>query len=409
MVANTIGAGVYTTSGFTLESLGSREAVLAVWFLAALLAAAGAVSFGALSKALPKSGGEYLYLSRLMHPAAGFIAGWVSLIAAFAGAEAYAAITFTEYIDYSPRVEMTIAIGLLLSLTLLQGYLVRMGTMLQDLTVLAKSLFLLLFGLLGAALLKVPAAPAALPAHTLWAWPVNLMWVSLSFTGFNSAIYVAEECENPNRDITRALLVGTAITAALYLLVNAVFLYSAPIQDLAGHPDIALRSAMALGGPALRRAVQWLVLLSLFTLISGMAVAGPRVAVKMGEDGFLPPLSLKQAALFQGGLAILMTLQASLRDQLSYLSLSLSLTSALAVACVFRIDPKYRPHPLFPVVYLVGTALSALASVSVTPKAANYTVLTVVSGAVIYYLLERFRPPSVKPGSPEAGQNQDRE
>ena len=344
VVANTIGAGVYTTSGFTLGDIGSRWGVLAIWAAASLLALTGAVSFGALARAVPKSGGEYLYLSRLLHPSAGFIAGWVSLIAAFAGAEAYAAITLKEYLslDHLPHVEQAIAVGLLVVLGLLQGVLVKLGTTLQNLTVLAKAGFILLFVILGGSLLQAPTdLPASSPA-SLWVWPVNLMWVSLSFTGFNSAIYVAEECQNPVRDIPRALLIGTVVTALLYLAINAVFVFSAPIEQLAGHPDIALRSANALGGPALRTAVQGLVLLSLFTLISGMAVAGPRVVVKMGEDGYLPPLSLTQAALVQCTLAVIMTLQASLVDQLTYLSLTLSLTSALTVATVFKLKKEQQ-------------------------------------------------------------------
>ena len=125
MVANTIGAGVYTTSGFTLQDLGSREGVVLVWLLASVLALTGAVSFGALARAIPKSGGEYLYLSRLIHPAAGFIAGWVSMIAAFAGAEAYAAITFKAYINLPAGLETLIALGLILVLSVLQGALVK--------------------------------------------------------------------------------------------------------------------------------------------------------------------------------------------------------------------------------------------------------------------------------------------
>ena len=146
VVANTIGAGVYTTSGFTLLDLGSREAVLAIWFAASVLAMAGAISFGSLAKAIPQSGGEFLYLSRLIHPAAGFIAGWVSLIAAFAGAEAYAAITMMEYLHLEsesfPFLEQFIAVGVLVVLSCLHGVLVAAGQSLQNLTVFAKACLL---------------------------------------------------------------------------------------------------------------------------------------------------------------------------------------------------------------------------------------------------------------------------
>lgn len=416
MVANTIGAGIYTTSGYSLQGIGTREGVLLVWLASALLALAGAVSFGALAKALPKSGGEYLYLSRLLHPAAGFIAGWVSLVAAFAGAEAYAAITFTEYIGLSPGPAKAIAIGILIALTLLQGTLIRIGTVLQNLTVVAKALFLFLFSALGMFLMPNLPAEASNVSPDPWVWPVNLMWVSLSFTGFNSAIYVAQECVAPKRDIPKALVAGTIITAVLYLMVNAVLLYSAPVETLAGHPDIALRSAYALGGETLREAVRWLVLLSLFTLISGMAVAGPRVAVKMGEDGFLPPMSLTTAALGQGGLAVLMTLNASLVGQLGYLSLTLSLTSALAVYCVFKLKPADRPNAFFPLFYIAGTSISAIASLKVQPLSGAATLVTVLSGFALYFLVARAAktaapgdPTATPPGTLENDKNQNTE
>lgn len=388
-MANTIGAGVYTTSGFTLESVGTREGVLWVWVASSLLALTGAVSFGALAKALPKSGGEYLFLSRLLHPAAGFIAGWVSLIAAFAGAEAYAAITFIEYVGLPPEQGKALAVGLLVALTLVQGYLIRIGTLLQNLTVVMKGVFLLLFSLLGLVLMQNVQEVSTAPPVDPWTWPVNLMWVSLSFTGFNSAIYVAGECADPRRDIPKALVIGTTITAVLYLMVNWVLLYSAPVSALSGHPDIALRAAEALGGEALRQAVKWLVLLSLFTLISGMAVAGPRVAVKMGEDGYLPPLNLQTAALAQGAVAVGMTLKASLIEQLTYLSLTLSVTSALAVFCVFKLKRSEQPHPFFPVFYISGTAVSAIASLKVQPQSGIATLATLLSGFVVYLLVKK--------------------
>lgn len=363
--------------------------MLSVWFAASVLALAGAYSFGVLARAIPKSGGEYLYLSRLIHPGAGFIAGWVSLIAAFAGAEAYAAITMMEYLSlegYHPQAELALAVGLLIALAALHGVLVKAGTVIQNLTVIAKALFIVVFVVLAGVLFDSPTDAAVATEQTLWVWPVNLMWVSLSFTGFNSAIYVAEEAAEPRRDVPRALMIGTIVTACLYLMINAAMLYSAPVSELAGVSDIALVSAQALGGESLKRAVQALVLLSLFTLLSGMAVAGPRVAVKMGEDGFLPPLSLTQAAFVQCALAVFMTVWSDLVNQLTYLSLTLSLTSALTVAAIFRLDKSEQPNPTVPLIYIVGTLVSAVASLKVLPRAGLAAFATIGSGALVYLI-----------------------
>lgn len=388
MVANTIGAGVYTTSGFTLRDLGTPQAVLLAWVLAALLALAGAQSFAALARALPLSGGEYLFLSRLWHPAAGFIAGWVSLLAGFAGAQAYGALAMAEYLPFSNEVEKGLGVGLLLFLAVAQGVLVRFGTLLQNLTVALKAVFLAGFILVGWTLL--PPLPAALPSPAPaagWAtWAYAVLMVTLSFTGFNAAIYVAEECQEPRRDIPRAMLWGTVVTAVLYLCVNAVFLFSAPVETLKV-PGIALASAQALGGTGLAEAVRALVLLSLFTLISGTAVSGPRVVKKMGEDGFLPPLTLAQASALQCAIAVVMTLWSDLFQQLGYLSLVLSLVSAMTVAMVFRLPPDQRPNPLWPSLYLLGTAVTSLAALWVNPSVGWGALVTLVAGLALYAIV----------------------
>ena len=395
MVANTIGAGVYTTSGFTLQDMGSPGKVLAVWLLAAVLALAGAMSFGALSRAMPLSGGEYLFLSRLFHPAAGFIAGWVSLVAGFAGAQAFGALAMGAYLDWSANAEKALGVGLLILLAAIHGTLVKAGTWLQNSTVALKALFLALFIAIGWWALpeEVAQSMVALPAGQpdFWDWPFNVLMVGLSFTGFNAAIYVAEECHDPRRDIPRALLLGTLLTAALYLAVNAVFLYSAPVSELMV-PNIATRAAEALGGPTLGKAVRMLVLLSLFTLVSGAAVSGPRVVAKMGQDGYLPRFTLSQASAVQCALAVSMTLFSNLADQLTYLSLTLSLISALAVATVFRLPEQDRPFLLFPLTYLIGTGLTATASLRENSIAGRYAIGTLVSGLVLYLLVRWLRP-----------------
>jgi APA family basic amino acid/polyamine antiporter len=393
VVANTIGAGVYTTSGFTLADMGTPGRVLTVWMLAALMALAGAMSFAALSRAMPLSGGEYLFLSRLFHPAAGFIAGWVSLVAGFAGAQAYGALTITEYLSWPESYEKALVVSLLIALAATHGTLVKMGTIFQNFAVAAKAAFLTVFVLIGWWALPEEISQAATnpppPADPgFWTWAFNVLMVGLAFTGFNAAIYVAEECEDPRRDIPRALFWGTTITAVLYLAVNAVYLYSAPLEQLRGNPRIALVSAQALAGPQLAKAVQALVLLSLFTLISGAAVSGPRVVKKMGEDGFLPPLTLSQASAIQCAFCVGMTLYSDLLSQLGYLSLTLSLVSALTVATVFRLPKEQRPWPIFPIIYLGATILTSIAALRRTPVIGVVAFATIIVGLVIYLALK---------------------
>ena len=97
VITGMIGSGVFVTSGFALESLGSPVAVLAAWIVGGLVALCGAVAYGGLARRLPESGGEYLYLSRWLHPFCGFLAGLVSLTAGFSGGIAFAAMTCQEY------------------------------------------------------------------------------------------------------------------------------------------------------------------------------------------------------------------------------------------------------------------------------------------------------------------------
>lgn len=397
VVANTIGAGIYTTTGFTLRDMGTPQAVLAVWLIASLLALCGAMSYAALVRAMPLSGGEYVFLSRGLHPAAGFIAGWVSLVAGFAGAQAYGALAMTEYLSGPPALKKAGAVLVLIVLAVTHGRLVRFGTALQNLTVAAKAAFLLLFIGIGCWVLPgqreaVPTAEWGPSSASLELWAFNVLMVGLSFTGFNAAVYVAEECHNPRHDVPRALFLGTAITAALYLAVNAVYLFSAPLDQLSGSPRIALVAAEALGGEPLARGVQALVLLSLFTLLSGAAVAGPRVMKKMSEDGLLPPLSLARASAVQGGLAVTMTLVSNLVSQLAYLSLTLSLISALTVATVFRLPAEQRPPGIYPICYLLGAGVTTVAALSHDPVVGAVTVATFALGLVLYTFLTRGRP-----------------
>jgi amino acid transporter len=197
VVANMIGAGVFTTSGFALADLGSPNRVMAAWAVGGIIALCGAVSYGGLVRHVTESGGEYLFLSRLVHPVAGFIAGWVSLLAGFTGAIAFAALAFETYLLPVPPPWLPpggLAVAVVVAGALLHGFRVGPGALAQNIVVAIKTLLIVLF--LGAALWLAPAAAgrdtAPLAANfDLPAFAGSLVWISLSYSGFNAAVYVA--------------------------------------------------------------------------------------------------------------------------------------------------------------------------------------------------------------------------
>jgi amino acid transporter len=252
VVANMIGAGVFTTSGFALADLGSREYVLLAWLIGGLIALCGALSYGGLARRFPESGGEYLFLSRMVHPLAGFLAGWVSLLAGFTAPIAAAALGLQAYIghtfgpDIRPEWIGTLAIS---AAGVIHGLRYREGVWLQNAAVALK--LLLIFGFIAFGLSTLPerASTTAPSVDFVWgAFAVTLVWISFSYSGWNAVVYIAGEVRDPERSLHRSLLLGTSVVMVMYLGLNAVFLYSVPMQDLAGKVQVGAIAAHALGG-----------------------------------------------------------------------------------------------------------------------------------------------------------------
>jgi amino acid transporter len=295
VVANMIGAGVFTTSGFALADLGRVDAVMWAWLVGGVVALCGALSYGALARRIPESGGEYTFLAETLHPLAGIAAGWVSLLAGFTAPIAAAALALQAYVA-SPFGESTnpawfgscvIAVA-----GLLHGLRLQVGVATQNVAVGAKLVAIaLLIGVAGSSLPELPTpAAASLPPVEPTAFAVSLMWIFFSYSGWNAAVYIAGEVRDPDRNLPRSLLLATGIVTVLYLALNWVFLHSAPPEALAGKAEVAAIAAQALGGAPLRAAVTALVALALFTSISSMVMAGPRVYQQMARDGVVPRL-----------------------------------------------------------------------------------------------------------------------
>ncbi len=417
VIANMVGAGVFTTSGFALADLGRRDVVLAAWAVGGIVAICGALAYGGLARRFPRSGGEYTFLAQIFHPFAGFLAGWVSLLAGFTAPIAAAALGLQAYLvfaigtTFDPR---WIGSAAILASGVMHGIRLREGVRLQNIAVALKLGLLagfLTFGLGG--ILAGGGPPATEPADGSVALPgltaffASLVWIYFAYSGWNAAVYVAGEIRDPDRHLARSLLGGTIVVTVLYLALNAVFLFSTERADLAGQPEVAAIAARALGGESLGNVVAIAVALALFTSVSSMVMAGPRVYEQMAADGVLPRVlaaggdTPRVAVFFQVGLALAVVWWADLGELLRTIGFTLGLCAAAAVFGIFVVRAREGAerlpvpgYPFVPLVFLVSTLGSSAFLVMRSPREALVGLLVVVSGAVFYVVSRRFARPA---------------
>jgi len=413
VIGNMLGAGVFTTSGFALGDLGSPVYVMLAWMLGGLLARCGALGYGALARLMPESGGEYLFLSRAVHPLAGFVAGWISLWAGFTAAIAFAAITFEAYLlpgDLSGAMPHNVpATCAVLVAALAHGLRVRYGAAFQNAAVLLKLVLIagfVLFALWSAGQgqwVGVAAwAHSDVPPPSPAAFATTLMWVSFSYSGFNASVYVASEVADARQVVPRAMIYGTVATTVVYLLLNGIFVFAPAPQEIAQQADVAALAARTLAGEPLAAAMRGIIALALLTSISAMIMIGPRVYAKMAGDGLMPA-ALKfrgevpaSAIAMQAVLAIAIVWLTELQELLSYLGFTLSLSAAATVACLLLAvrrrgagEMRLPGYPWAPLVYIAGTLLFAALAATINPWEMLAALLTIASALAVYGLFGR--------------------
>lgn len=424
IVASMVGTGIFTTTGVLLSTLRSPPLVLVVWALAGVLALCGAAVYAELGAMMPRAGGEYVYLSRAFGPAVGFLSGWIALFVGFAAPTAAGALAFGRYlhavIPWAPP--QLAALALLAVLTGVHMTNVRFGASLQ--TTLAALVVALAVTFVVAALASgrgdwhrltagadgvVTGGAAAGSTVTAGSVAVGLVYVSYAYSGWNGAGYLAGELRDPGRALPRALALGTGLVTALYLALNAVFLWSAPRSALVGQVEVANVAALALFGPRGAMLLSSLVALALAGFVSAMLMSGPRGTYAMAEDGlFFRALARTNArgaptlaVGLQGALAIVAAATAAFDPILVYVGFTLTLTAAMAVIAAFvlrRREPRAdRPHralgwPLTGLLFLGLSGFMVALSIRERPAEATAGLLTVLTGAAAYRIWRRAIP-----------------
>jgi amino acid transporter len=418
VAANMIGAGVFTTSGYALADLGSPILVLIAWAIGGVIALCGALSYAGLAARIPGNGGEYLFLSRAVHPLAGFLAGWISLLAGFTAPIAVAAHGLEAYAQGAFGLDLPAGLlgaGAIILAGITHGIARAPGLRIQDAAVAVKLIAIIAFIVVGAVVLvgAETTDSSALPSGpvSISAFAVTLVWISFAYSGWNAAVYISGELEDPSRTLPRAMIVATLGVSAIYIALNAVFLFSAPFEALAGKAEIGAIAAEALGGWWARGALSGVVALGLLTSISAMVMVGPRVYAQMAEDGVFPRIfgadgeAPHRAIALQVGLALVAFFISDLRDLLLYVGFLLGISAAATVACLFlpigRVDGRVSSvpgAPWVPILFIVATLGSAGFLVLRQPAQAAAGVATLGFGVFAYWLSRRSRlTPHVRP------------
>jgi APA family basic amino acid/polyamine antiporter len=423
VVANVIGAGVFTTTGFQAADLGNPTIILLLWLLGGVLAYCGALCFAELGAAMPHAGGEYIYLRETYGRAFGFMSAFVSLLAGFSAPIAAAAKSLVLYLRaFFPMLEADPAILGALHLTdlvaivfvwILVGVHLRGrkgGIGFNDAITLLKICGIV--GIILAAALFGKGNPEnftyvadfyeEMPMPALFsAVATSLIFVMFCYSGWNAAAYVASEIVDPQKTLPKALLVGTTIVTVLYLLLNSVYFYGANVDELAGKVEVGLVASRHLFGDFGAGMVTVVLVISLFASASAMTIAGPRVYYALGKDiGKFRSLTRTNkggapvnALLLQGLVTSLIIMSGSVDQILSYAGFTLALMSALAVSCVivlrFKRPDMPRPfrvwaYPLPPVFFMVVSLWTMYWAFQGRPVESTLALLTVAAGGGIF-------------------------
>ena len=379
VIANIIGTGIFTSLGFQLNNIQSGFALLMLWVIGGIAALCGALCYGELAAALPRSGGEYHFLSKIYHPSLGFMAGFISATVGFAAPIALAAMAFGQYFNgvFGMGSPMILSFVVVWIVTLFHLRNLKVGSVFQNVSTLVK---LLLIGALIGAGFVVPSRqpigflPAAGDKASILsgAFAVALVYVMYSYSGWNASTYISSEIKRPEKNVPRSLLVGTGVVIVIYVLLNAIFLATTPAEELKGQLDIALIAGKHIFGENGGRFAGAVICLGLVAAISSMTWIGPRVTMSMGEDHWLLRwLGGKNeqgiptnAVLVQLLFVNLLLLTQSFQDVVRYTQFSLLLCSLLAVIGVIvlrcthpEITRPYRVwlYPIPPLVFSIIT------------------------------------------------------
>ncbi len=413
VIANMIGTGVFTSLGFQLVNIHSVFSILMLWLLGGVISLCGALVYAELGVVFPKSGGEYVYLSKLIHPIVGFLSGWVSSTVGFAAPVALASVALGTYVNVIfPSINITAcALTVVTVITIIHSTNLKSGSNFQKIITALKVLFIVLFIVAG--FVHTPIHPiSVLPMpessneiFSKWFW-IGLIYVSYAYSGWNAASYLVCDIRDVKKDLPKALIIGTLIVTLVYVLLNFVFLYSTPATELTGVLEIGHVSANHIFGEYFGKFMSLVIAFLLISSISAMIMAGPRIIKSMGDD--LPMLNFLSvtnknnvpymAVILQSFITVILIVTSKFESVLTFVGFSLSIFTFLTVLSIFILRYKkiennsYKTwgYPITPLLFLALNAFTLYFVFMNKTEESLWGLLNLVIGGGIYIIGKQF-------------------
>jgi APA family basic amino acid/polyamine antiporter len=379
-VGLTIGSGIFRVPSIIAAEAGSVGGVVLVWVLGGIISLCGALTIAELAALFPRAGGIYAYLREAYTPLVAFLFGWSWFFirsAASAGTTLVLVGYLATLVPLADATQRMVAVALILLVGAANYRSVRLGAAILNASTLAKVIAILVVAIaifaLGEAENGALSEPIGLAPRSWGGVGVALVAALYAYDGWIAATLIAGEVRDPGRALPRALVAGTAVVVAIYLIINAAYLFALPLGDVARSEAVAVDAMTRVAGRAGASVVAALVMLSAFGALNAGLLTGPRVYFAMAEDGLFfrrvaavhPRYRTPHVAVTI--VVVLTALNASLRtfEQLAEaFVLLLYPFLALTVAAVFvlrrrrpELERPYRTagYPIVPLVFLVGT------------------------------------------------------
>lgn len=428
LIASMIGAGIFGLTGMIQGAVGEPLLVIAMWAVGGLVALSGALCYAELSTLMPHAGGEYTYLKNTFGLLPSFLTGWVSFFVGFAAPAAGSAMLAT---DYFSRIVKLVAPGSALALeieefwgqklfaatiilifTILHIFHVKKGSLVQNMLTMVKISLIVLF--LGAGFAVVFTSPGGVPVEHFaprgirWSGlGLGLLFVMYAYSGWNGASYLAEEIQQPERNLPRALIGGTLITMVLYLILNVLYYFAVSPEMLSGKWAVGAVAAGQLFGEGVTLLFDLGFFMMLLSGISATIMIGPRVYFAMARDGlffkwvahvhsqFQTPLL---SFVAQAVLAVFYVMIGQYDTIVSYMGVALAIFPMVSVVALMVLRHRrpdlprpYRTpfYPLFPLIFLVLTGATVVTTFVDRWQQSAIAMGVILTGIPIFYVWMR--------------------